>query len=149
MLGRVDKSMSVQIKEYNSAEAIAENLDKQIDDTKTSLSLYIQKLEEIQSVAEKSKRIREVMLKLAGKKAPAESLGELQIGSLSIILEANAVHEMEAIETVVRSKQARLLTLQKAREDLKWLDQLGETEGITYTVVENEDIPERILLSGL
>jgi hypothetical protein len=148
MLGSV-KSMSVQIKEYNSAEAIAENLDKQIEDTKNSLSIYIQKLEEIQSVAEKTKRIREVMLKLAGKKAPAESLGELQIGSINIILEANPVHEMEAIEAVVRSKQARLLTLQKAREDLKWLDQLGETEGITYTVVENQDIPEKILLSGL
>ena len=144
-----DEIMSVQIKEYNSAEAIAENLDKQIDDTKNSLSIYIQKLEEIQSVAEKSKRIREVMLKLAGKKAPVESMGELQIGSLNIILEANPVHEMEAIESVVRSKQARLLTLQKAREDLKWLDQLGDTEGITYTVVENGDIPERILLSGL
>lgn len=143
------RNMSVQIKEYNSAEAIAENLDKQIDDTKNSLSIYIQKLEEIQSVAEKSKRIREVMLKLAGKKAPVESMGELQIGSLNIILEANPVHEMEAIESVVRSKQARLLTLQKAREDLKWLDQLGDTEGITYTVVENGDIPERILLSGL
>ena len=148
MLGS-DEIMSVQIKEYNSAEAIAENLDKQIDDTKNSLSIYIQKLEEIQSVAEKSKRIREVMLKLAGKKAPVESMGELQIGSLNIILEANPVHEMEAIEMVVRSKQARLLTLQKAREDLKWLDQLGDTEGITYTVVENGDIPERILLSGL
>lgn len=143
------RNMSVQIKEYNSAEAIAENLDKQIDDTKNSLSVYIQKLEEIQSVAEKSKRIREVMLKLAGKKAPVESMGELQIGSLNIILEANPVHEMEAIESVVRSKQARLLTLQKAREDLKWLDQLGDTEGITYTVVENDDIPEKILLSGL
>ena len=141
--------MSVQIKEYNSAEAIAANLDKQIEDTKNSLSLYIQKLEEIQTVAEKSKRIREVMLKLAGKKAPVESLGEIKVGSLNIILEANIVHEMEAIEAVVRSKQARLLTLQKAREDLKWLDQLGDTEGITYTVLENEDIPERILLSGL
>src|SRR5512137_1115207 len=129
--------MSVQIREYESAEAIAQNLDKKIEETKNSLSVYIQKLEEIQSVAEKSKRIREVMLKLAGKKAPAESLGELQIGSLNIILEANPVHEMEAIEAVVRSKQARLLTLQKAREDLKWLDQLGDTEGITYTVVEN------------
>jgi hypothetical protein len=141
--------MSIQIREYNSAEAIAQNLDKKIDEIKNSLSGYIQKLEEIQSIAEKSKRIREVMMKLAGKKAQDESLGEIKIGSLNIILEANPVHEMEAIEKVVHSKQERLLTLQKAREDLKWLDQLGDTEGITYTVVENEDIPEKILLSGL
>jgi hypothetical protein len=141
--------MSVQIREYESAEAIAQNLDKKIDETKNSLSGYIQKLEEIQSVAEKSKRIREVMLKLAGKKATEENIGEIKIGALSIVLEANPVHEMEAIEKVVQSKQERLLTLQKAREDLKWLDQLGDTEGVTYTVVENEDIPEKILLSGL
>ncbi len=141
--------MSIQIREYDSAEAIAQNLDKKIEETKNSLSGYIQKLEEIQSVAEKSKRIREVMLKLAGKKATEESVGEIKIGALSIVLEANPVQEMEAIEKVVHSKQERLLTLQKAREDLKWLDQLGDTEGVTYTVVENEDIPEKILLSGL
>jgi hypothetical protein len=141
--------MSIQIREYDSAEAIAQNLDKKIEETKNSLSGYIQKLEEIQSVAEKSKRIREVMLKLAGKKATEESVGEIKIGGLSIVLEANPVQEMEAIEKVVHSKQERLLTLQKAREDLKWLDQLGDTEGVTYTVVENEDIPEKILLSGL
>ena len=141
--------MSIQIREYDSAEAIAQNLDKKIEETKNSLSGYIQKLEEIQTVAEKSKRIREVMLKLAGKKATEESVGEIKIGGLSIVLEANPVQEMEAIEKVVHSKQERLLTLQKAREDLKWLDQLGDTEGVTYTVVENEDIPEKILLSGL
>lgn len=141
--------MSVQIKEYKSAKSISENLDKLISDTKNSLSEYIQRLEEIQALAEKSKRIREVMLKLAGKKAPAENMGEIKVGSLNIILDANPVHELEAIEAVVHSKQERLLTLQKVREDLKWLDQLGETDGISYTVVENEDIPEKILLSGL
>lgn len=143
------KVMSVQIKEYKSAKSISENLDKLINDTKNSLSEYIQKLEEIQALAEKSKRIREVMLKLAGKKTPAENMGEIKVGSLNIILDANPVHELEAIEAVVHSKQERLLTLQKVREDLKWLDQLGETDGISYTVVENEDIPEKILLSGL
>lgn len=141
--------MSVQIKEYKSAKSISENLDKLIGDTKNSLSEYIQKLEEIQALAEKSKRIREVMLKLAGKKAPAETMGEIKVGSLDIILDANPVHESEAIEAVVHSKQERLLKLQKIREDLKWLDQLGETDGISYTVVENDDIPEKILLSGL
>jgi hypothetical protein len=46
----------------------------------------------------------------------------------------------------VRSHQERLLTLQKAREALKPLDQLGDTEGMKYLVVENSGIPERILL---
>jgi len=35
--------------------------------------------------------------------------------------------------------------LQKVREALKWLDQLGDTEGLRYLVLEDEGIPERIL----
>jgi hypothetical protein len=96
-------------------------------------------------LAEKSKKIREVVMKLAGKKAASESLGEISIGSLSLVLDANPFHELTAIEEVVRSHQERLLVLQKAREALKWLDQLGDTEGLKYVVVESDGVPERIL----
>jgi len=84
-------------------------------------------------------------MKLAGKKMAAESLGEITVGNLSIVLDANPFHELTAIEQVVRSYQERLLVLQKAREALKWLDQLGDTEGLKYIVVENDGVPERIL----
>jgi len=138
--------MVVEIKEYGSAEEIAETLDKDISDTKSTLGEYLRRLDEIRSLAEKSKKIREVVMKLAGKtKASTESLGEISVGNLNIILDANPFHELTAIESVVRSHQERLLVLQKAREALKWLDQLGDTEGLKYLVVENEGVPERIL----
>ena len=137
--------MVVEIKEYNSAEEIAETLEKQIADTKSVLGEYLRRLDDIRLLAEKSKKIREVVLKLAGKKAVGESLGEITIGNLSIVLDANQFHELTAIEEVVRSHQERLLVLQKAREALKWLDQLGDTEGLKYLVVENDGVPERIL----
>jgi len=137
--------MVVQIKEYGSAEEIAETLDKDISETKSTLGEYLRRLDEIRSLAEKSKKIREVVMKLAGKKAATESLGEISIGNLNIILDANPFHELTAIESVVRSHQERLLILQKTREALKWLDQLGDTEGLKYLVVESEGIPERIL----
>ncbi len=138
--------MVVEIKEYGSAEEIAETLDKDISHTKSTLGEYLRRLDEIRSLAEKSKKIREVVMKLAGKgKAAGESLGEINVGSLSIILDANPFHELTAIESVVRSHQERLLVLQKAREALKWLDQLGDTEGLKYLVVESEGVPERIL----
>ncbi len=137
--------MVVEIKEYGSAEEIAETLDKDISETKSTLGEYLRRLDEIRSLAEKSKKIREVVLKLAGKKAATESLGEINVGNLSIILDANPFHELTAIESVVRSHQERLLVLQKAREALKWLDQLGDTEGLKYLVVESEGVPERIL----
>jgi hypothetical protein len=138
--------MVVEIKEYESAEEIADTLDKDISNTKSTLGEYLRRLDEIRSLAEKSKKIREVVMKLAGKsKASSESLGEISVGSLNIVLDANPFHELTAIESVVRSHQERLLVLQKAREALKWLDQLGDTEGLKYLVVESEGVPERIL----
>jgi hypothetical protein len=53
---------------------------------------------------------------------------------------------LTAIEKVVRSQQDRLSLLQKAREALKWLDEVEETEGIKYLVVEKDGAPDRILL---
>lgn len=137
--------MVVEIKEYKSAEEIAETLDKEIATTKSTLDEYLRRLDEIRALAEKSKKIREVVLKLAGKKVASENLGEISIGTLNIILDANPFHELTAIESVVRSHQERLLVLQKARESLKWLDQLGDSEGLRYLVVETEGVPERIL----
>jgi hypothetical protein len=135
----------VEIKEYKSAEEIAETLDKEISDTKSTLGEYLRRLDEIRSLAEKSKKIREVVMKLAGKKASTESLGEITVGNLNIVLDATPFHELTAIESVVRSHQERLLVLQKAREGFKALDQLGDTEGMKYLVVENNGVPERIL----
>jgi len=137
--------MVVEIKEYSSAEEIAENLDNKISETKSTLGDYLRRLDDIRTLAEKSKKIREVVMKLAGKKAVTESLGELSIGNLSIVLDANPFHELTAIEEVVRSNQEKLLVLQKTREALNWLDQLGDTEGLRYLVVENDGQPERIL----
>jgi hypothetical protein len=137
--------MVTQIREYTSAQAIAEAMDKQLSETKSVLGEYLRRLDEIRTLAEKSKKVREIVMKLAGKKASAESASEIVVGTLNIVLDANPFHELTAIESVVRSHQERLLVLQKVREALKWLDQLGDTEGLKYLVVEDEGIPERIL----
>jgi hypothetical protein len=137
--------MVTQIKEYNSAQAIAEALDTQLSETKSVLGEYLRRLDEIRTLAEKSKKVREVVMKLAGKKLNSENPSEVTVGTLNIILDANAFHELTAIESVVRSHQERLLVLQKVREALKWLDQLGDTEGLRYLVLEDEGVPERIL----
>ncbi|MCL4429319.1 MAG: hypothetical protein M1167_01070, partial [Chloroflexi bacterium] len=74
--------MVIQIKEYTSAQAIAEALDKQLSETKSILGEYLRKLDEIRTLAEKSKKVREVVLKLAGKKAPIENMSEITVGTL-------------------------------------------------------------------
>jgi hypothetical protein len=137
--------MVVEIKNYNSAHEIAENLDNQISQTKSLLGEQLRKLDEIRLMAEKSKKVREIVMKMAGKKANNDGVGEITVGSLTIVLDATPFHELTAIESVLRSHQERLLTLQKAREALKWLDQLGDTEGLHYLVVESDAVPERIL----
>jgi len=138
--------MVVELKEYDSAVDIAKNIDAEISRTKSVLGEYLRRLDEIRTLAERSKKIREVVFKLAGKKASQNTLGEITVGDLSVVLDANPFHELTAIEEVVRSQQDRLLVLQKAREALNWVDQIGDTEGLKYLVLESDGVPERILL---
>ncbi|NIM21824.1 MAG: hypothetical protein GTN64_05310 [Candidatus Latescibacteria bacterium] len=138
--------MVVELKEYESALDIARGMEDEIARTKSVLGEYLRRLDEIRTLAERSKKIREVVFKLAGKKAAQNTLGEITVGDLNVVLDANPFHELTAIEEVVRSQQDRLLVLQKAREALNWVDQIGETEGLKYLVVETDGVPERILL---
>jgi len=138
--------MVVEIKEFQSAEEIEEILDKKISSTKSTLGEYLRRLDEIRTLAERSKKIRQVVMKLAGKKASEESMGEISVGDVKIVLEATPLDELTAIESVVRSHQELLLMLQKAREALKPLGELGDTEGMKILVVEKQGVPERILL---
>jgi hypothetical protein len=138
--------MVVELKEYDSAVDIAKGIDAEIARTKSVLGEYLRRLDEIRTLAERSKKIREVVFKLAGKKASQNTLGEIAVGDLNVILDANPFHELTAIEEVVRSQQDRLLVLQKAREALNWVDQIGETEGLKYIVLESDGVPERVLL---
>ncbi len=137
--------MVVEIKEYTSAEEIAETLETKLSETKSTLGEYLRQLDNIRELAEKSKKIREVVMKMAGKKAVTESLGEITLGNLHIVLEATPFHELTAIEQAVRSHQERLIILQKTREALKWINQLGNTEGLKYLVIEDDGLPNRIL----
>lgn len=138
--------MVVELKEYDSAVDIAKGIEDEISRTKSVLGEYLRRLDEIRTLAERSKKVREVVFKLAGKKAAQNTLGEITVGDLSVVLDANPFHELTAIEEVVRSQQDRLLVLQKAREALTWVDQVGETEGLKYLVVESDRVPERVLL---
>jgi acetate kinase len=137
--------MVIELKEYDSASEIAKTIEEEITQTKSLLGENLRRLDEIRALAEKSKKIRDVVFKLAGKKAAQESLGEITVGGLTVVLDANPFHELTAIEEVVRHQQERLLVLQKAREALKWVDQIGDTEGLKYLVLQNDGIPERIL----
>ena len=138
--------MVVEIKEFGSAGEIEEALDKGISETKSTLGEYLRRLDEIRLLAENRRKVRQVVMKLAGKKAAAESLGEISVGGVSVVLDANPLDELTALESVVRSHQERLLTLQKAREALKPLEQLSDTEGMKYLVVESNGVPESVLL---
>lgn len=137
--------MVVELKEYESAVDIATTIDEEISRTKSMLGEYLRRLDEIRTLAERSKKIRDVVFKLAGKKANQENLGEISVGGLSVVLDANPFHELTAIEEVVRSQQDRLLVLQKSREALRWVDQIGDAEGLKYLVLENDGVPERVL----
>jgi hypothetical protein len=59
--------MVVELKEYESAVDIAKFMDSEISKTKSILGEYLRRLDEIRNLTERSKKIREVVFKLAGK----------------------------------------------------------------------------------
>jgi hypothetical protein len=134
------------IKEYSSAMEIAEKIDKELAATKSALGEYLRQLDDVRAVAEKSKRLHDIVAKVAGTKQTKEDPNQIEVNGLEIVLDATPLNEITAIESVVKSHQQRLLSLQKAKEALKTLDQAGDTEGIQYLVLEREGIPEQILL---
>jgi DNA repair exonuclease SbcCD ATPase subunit len=136
-----------ELKEYDSVNEIVKALDDKINLTKNMLGEYLRRLDEIRALAERSKKVRDVVTKLAGKKAGVEStLGEITVGDLSVVLDANPFQELTAIEEAVKSQQERLLILQKAHDGMKWANQLEEAEGLKFMVLETDGIPARILL---
>jgi len=136
----------VGIKEYSSAVEIAEKIDREMAETKSALGEYLRQLDDKRGVAEKAKRLHDVVAKMANKKETKESSNQIEVNGLEIVLDATALNELTAIESVVKSHQQRLMALQQAREALKALDQVGDTEGIKYLALEREGIPEQILL---
>ena len=136
-----------ELKEYQSVKEIVKALDDNINLTKNMLGQYLRRMDEIRSLAERSKKVRDIVTKLAGKKAAAvNTLGEITVGDLNVVLDASPFHELTAIEEAVKSQQDRLLMLQKAREGMKWVDQLEDADGLKFMVLESDGVPARILL---
>lgn len=109
----------VGIKEYSSAIQIAEKIDKEIAAAKSALGEYLRQLDDVRAVAEKSQRLHGIVAKATGKKQQKEKQDQIEVNGLEIVLDATPLHELTAIESVVKSYQQRLITLQKTREALK------------------------------
>ncbi len=138
--------MVVEIREYKSANEIVKMLNKEITRTRNTLGEYLRRLDDIRLLAERSKKVRELVSKLAGKEAVQSASGDIVLGDLNVVVDASPFQELTAIEEAVRSQQDRLLMLQKASEDMKWADQIEDAEGLKYIVLESSGMPTRILL---
>jgi hypothetical protein len=138
----------VGIKEYSSAVEITEKIEKEMAETKSSLGEYLRQLDDKRSVAEKAQRLHDVFTKIANKKEAKENTNQIEVNGLEIVLDATALNELTAIESVVKSHQQRLMALQQAQEALKALDQVSDTEGIRYLALERDGIPDKFCSSS-
>jgi hypothetical protein len=135
------------IKDYSSFSQLTEMINREISQSKSKLGEYLLQIDKKKTIAEKSRKIRAAVYKLTEKKQNNEAQGEFEINGLQIVLNATPRHEIEALESVVKSQQDRLQFLQNTKTSLKEFDQLGEIQGINFFVVERYGVPERILLT--
>jgi hypothetical protein len=136
--------MNVSLKEFGSASDILKFVDQAITDAKNVLNGYMHKQEDIRELAEKSRKIREVIYKYAGKRSTSES--EVFVSGVNVIFDAKSVHELSVLEEAVRGQQGRLAELQRTRENLKWADQIGDAEGVRFIMLEKDGVPKKILV---
>ena len=141
------ESEFMAIKEYSSFSQLSNRINKEISQTKSKLGKYLFQIDKKKSIAEKSKKIRTAVYKLAEKKENENDQDKFEIDGLEIILDATPRHEIEVLERVVSSQQSRLNYLQKTLEALKGLNQLREVQGVNFFVVEKYGVPDRILLT--
>jgi hypothetical protein len=136
----------VGIEEYNSASEITQKIEKEIAATKSALGEYLRQLDDKRAVAEKVQKLHELVAKIANKKETKENTNQIEVNGLEIFLDATALDELTALESVVKSHQQRLMALQQTQEALKALDEVSDTEGIRYLVFQKAGIPEQVLL---
>ena len=135
------------IKDYSSFSELSERINKEISQTKSKLGEYLFQIDKKKVLAEKSQKILNLVSKMTGKQQSKENQGELLINGLQVVLYATPRHELEVLESVVKSKQDHLLHLQKTKKAIQELDQLGEIQGVNFFVVEKHGVPEKILLT--
>jgi len=136
-----------KIKEFTSFMEVTETLDKEISNTKSMLSKYLSRLDEVRHSAENLKKLHSTLSKVVGRKALKESLGEINVEDMTFVLDASPLDELNALESVVRSYQEWLSSLQKARESLEAFNELGDTDGLKIQLVEANGVPETILFN--
>jgi prefoldin subunit 5 len=138
--------MVAELKVYDSAEKFMDDMESEVAKLKSTLGEYLRKLDEIRLAAEKTKKIRETVFKLAGKRMDKDDEDEVPIGDVTIVLNVNPFNELTAMEEAVRSLQEKLLSLEKTREAVKWLDQFKDAGGIKLLVLEKDGVPRKIMI---
>lgn len=142
-----NKEKIFAIRNYSSFLQLEEMIDKEISKTKSKLGEYLLEIDKKRICAEKSKKIRNAVYKIAEKTSSNVNQGEFEINGYQIILDAKPRHEIDALENVVKSHQDHLQLLQKIKEAIKEFDQLENISGVNFLVVEKYGVPMKILLS--
>ncbi len=142
--------MTIEVKNYNSINDLISALDEEVARSKSQLGEYLRKFDEIRFLAERSRRLRETLLKAVGSKERQTMVDGVKVGELTVVLDVRPEHELTVLEEAVKSYQERILTLQKSRESLKGFEMAREeaedVKGIICTVLENSGIPQKILV---
>lgn len=140
----------VDIVSFNSISEFKEYIDSEINKLKSQLGEYLRRLEAIKAKAETLARFESLLAELA-KAASGESKGlgleerEFSIGITKIVVNPSPKQELEALVSIVRSLQERIMLLERVKKSLEQLSKIQDIE-IKMDVVFENTIPTKIFI---
>ena len=117
-----------EIRTFNSVSEFIKALDDEIARLRSNLGTYLRDMDDARVKAERLKKLEETLRKLGAGKEKLVETRELDLGGLSVVINPTPVHDLKALEDVVKSIQDRLTALENIRRNIEPLQALEDLE---------------------
>lgn len=145
---KVGSILSFELKTFTFPEEVREYLAQESQQTKNRLAEYLFEFRKLQEKATKEIRIRDVMVKLLGrKKFRPSAVNAANLGGIEVVVNPNSEQEQYFLEEVMDALQKKIDALNKASQILSPLLVLKEAElAVMIQMITDHGVPMKVMV---
>lgn len=117
-----------EIRTFSSISEFIKSLEEEIAKLRSDLGTHLRDMDELRTKADRIRKLEETLKKLGAGKEKLMETRELDVGGLPVIINPTPLHDVKALEEVVKSLQERLTALENIRRSIEPLQALEEIE---------------------